>query len=91
MELLTYLRFTFSYDGQVLAVTWAEPVPKGEVRKLRIEYLVDHPTSGMDFSSPDASFPDLPHFAATDHETERYNVTHQFFFVTSFSFVYSVL
>lgn len=56
----------------MLAVTWAEAVPKGQVRRLRIDYVVDHPVSGMEFSSPDESYPDRPQFAATDHETERY-------------------
>jgi len=62
---------SWHYDGERIAVLWDEPVPRGESRRARVEWSVDHPRTGLLFSGPDALYPNAPRWAATDHETER--------------------
>lgn len=59
------------YDGKQLRITWERAFDAGEERSLRIRYRVVDPASGILFSSPSKAEPNLPLFAATDHETER--------------------
>ena len=59
------------YDGRVLRLTWNEPFVAGEERELELEYRVERPVSGVNFSAPSPDDPDAPTFAFTDHETER--------------------
>lgn len=61
----------WSYDGEGIDVTWAEPFDKGEERVVRIGWAVDDPVDGLHFSAPTDERPDRPRWAATDHETER--------------------
>jgi aminopeptidase N len=60
-----------SYDGQRITLRWAEPFRAAEERQVRLSYRVRAPVTGVLFSSPDATEPDAPTFAVTDHETER--------------------
>lgn len=62
---------TWQYDGQELAIEWAEPFAAGERRRAAVAYRVENPTSGLYFSRPTEAYPDAPWYAATDHETER--------------------
>jgi aminopeptidase N len=55
---------THAYDGKVLTVTFAEPVPMGETRVVTVRYAVSRPITGLLFS-------DAPAFIASDHETQR--------------------
>jgi aminopeptidase N len=60
-----------TYDGEEIAVTWAEPFALDEERKLAVSYRVRRPATGIYFSKPTPEYPDAPWFAVTDHETER--------------------
>lgn len=62
---------SWSYDGDVLRATWAEPFSSDEARRLAVRYEVERPVTGLFFSGPGQDYPDAPWFAATDHETER--------------------
>jgi aminopeptidase N len=62
---------TFHYDGQKLAVRWADPISRGERRRVEITYQVIKPVDGLFFSQPNEAYPTQPWYAATDHETER--------------------
>jgi aminopeptidase N len=64
-------RGRLDYDGRVLRLSWDEPFVLGEERELEIEYRVERPVSGVNFSTPSAEYPDAPTFAVSDHETER--------------------
>jgi aminopeptidase N len=64
-------QLVWTYDGELINVTWADPIAKGQERKLHVAYVLDHPVSGMQFSCPDEAYPTRPLFAATDNETER--------------------
>ncbi len=60
-----------TYDGQKLKVTWDEAFQAGDERRVAVTYRVEQPVSGLFFSHPTSDYPDRPHWAATDHETER--------------------
>ncbi|MGE0712990.1 MAG: M1 family aminopeptidase [Planctomycetota bacterium] len=60
-----------SYDGRHVTVLWAEPPAAGERRRVKVDYVVRSPLTGMDFSWPDEAYPQRARFLATDHETER--------------------
>ncbi len=62
---------TSHYDGQKLAIRWANPVSRGAQRRVEITYKVKEPVDGLFFSYPDEAYPNQPWYAATDHETER--------------------
>ena len=62
---------TWSYDGSVLSVEWAEPFAAGEERRLAVSYRVVNPVDGLFFSQPNEQYPDQAWYAVTDHETER--------------------
>ena len=59
------------YDGRQIRLAWEEPFQRGEVRRVRIDYSVEDPVSGLHFDGPDGGYPDRPRWVATDHETER--------------------
>ena len=61
----------WSYDDAEVAITWSEPVPRGETRRVAITYSVERPLTGLTFSTPSEAHPDAGRWAATDHETER--------------------
>ncbi len=66
------IKTTWRYDGKVLEITWPEgSLEQGDEHKLHIQYAVDHPDSGLFFSTPDTAYPDRDRWACTDHETER--------------------
>jgi aminopeptidase N len=60
-----------SYDGRKLEVVWEDGFELGETRNLVVDYRLDHPVSGLLFSSPDEQYPDRAHWVASDNETER--------------------
>ena len=61
----------WSYDGEHIAVAWAEPVPRGEQRRVAVTYSVQHPLTGLVFVTPTEADPAAGRWAVTDHETER--------------------
>lgn len=52
------------HDGQRLTITFADPVPVGQTRRVAVRYEVTDPITGLMFS-------DAPAFIASDHETQR--------------------
>ena len=62
---------SWSYDGRVIALSWALPFALGEAREVTVRYRVVEPATGLLFSQPTAASPAAPWFAATDNETER--------------------
>ena len=61
----------WDYDGKLLKITWTAAFTAGETRQAEVAYRVVHPASGLYFSAPDAAHPEMPLYAASDHETER--------------------
>ncbi|MCU0724207.1 MAG: hypothetical protein MUE73_00220 [Planctomycetes bacterium] len=61
----------FSYDGRRITVLFERALTRGETRRFAVVYRVDHPITGLMFSTPDAANPGRPLFVATDNETER--------------------
>ena len=59
------------YDGQKLAVRWADSIAQNEKRQVEIKYQITKPADGLFFSQPNQAYPNQPWYAATDHETER--------------------
>jgi len=59
------------YDGRAITLTWQEAFASGEERRVELSYRVIAPVTGVLFSHPDATYPEAPTFAVTDHETER--------------------
>ncbi|MGH2536487.1 MAG: M1 family aminopeptidase [Candidatus Promineifilaceae bacterium] len=62
---------SWSYDGALITVNWAEPFERDEERRLEVSYQVTSPADGLYFSHPDEAYPDAPWYVASDHETER--------------------
>ncbi len=62
---------SFTYDGEKINITWANPFSKNEKRKVAISYRVRKPIAGLYFSSPKNDYKESGTWAATDHETER--------------------
>ncbi|MCO4769121.1 MAG: HEAT repeat domain-containing protein [Deltaproteobacteria bacterium] len=62
---------SWHHDGEKLGITWAEGVPRGDERRVRVAWSVESPLTGLLFSGPDDAYPNAPRWAATDHETER--------------------
>ncbi len=61
----------WTYDGQRLKITWSDPFAADETRQVEVAYRVVRPADGLFFSAPDTDQPEMPLFAASDHETER--------------------
>jgi aminopeptidase N len=61
----------WQYDGKLLKITWSEPFAADESRQVEVAYRVVQPASGLYFCAPDATHPEMPLYAASDHETER--------------------
>ncbi|KAA8494022.1 Aminopeptidase N [Porphyridium purpureum] len=59
------------YNGKVIAILFAEPVPLHETAVVKVFYSVTDPRTGMSFSYPTPSEPQRGKFMCTDHETER--------------------
>jgi aminopeptidase N len=57
-------------DGDTISILWAEPVPVGAARRVRVRWDLTDPLTGLHFRG-EAPSADAPFFAATDHETER--------------------
>ena len=62
---------SWTYDGHQLAIFWKENIPKGENRKLTINYQVQSPIAGLYFGGPTPELPERGYWMATDHETTR--------------------
>ncbi len=58
-------------DGRHLTITFEEALTPGAQAEVDIQYTIDRPITGMQFSTPDPSYPNRPLLVATDHETER--------------------
>jgi len=65
------LDLNYSYDGKIISLHFAQPFNTGDEQVIRIEYSIQDPISGMQFSQPDAQRPEFPLYAITDNETER--------------------
>jgi len=64
-------KFSHSYDGQSIQIAFDRAFSKDESRVIRVDYGIEDPISGLNFSKPDDERPDFPYFAITDNETER--------------------
>ena len=64
-------QITWSHDGERIAIAWAEPVPRGETRRVAVTYSVQRPLTGLTFVTPSDAAPDAGRWAVTDNETER--------------------
>lgn len=51
---------TFSYDGTVIRIDFADPLPADQEVVLAIKYSVVEPRAGMYFVAPDAHYPNKP-------------------------------
>jgi len=60
-----------SYDGNTIKLQFQPDLKSSEKRMVRVDYSVQDPISGINFSQPDKDRPDFPFFAITDNETER--------------------
>ena len=58
-------------DGKQITIRWAESFAAQEERQVAVHYAVVEPSSGLYFSQPSDTYPDMPWYAVTDHETER--------------------
>lgn len=56
----------WSYDGEQIAVTYAQAPAQGQERRLKVSYQVVNPLNGIHFSSREGT-----RYLCTDHETER--------------------
>jgi aminopeptidase N len=62
---------TWRYDGRLIDITWDAPFTQGETRQVEVRYILNQPSTGLFFSSPDDTYPNRQCFAATDNESER--------------------
>ena len=62
---------TYHYDEELIKIHFDAPIPKGEKRSVKIQYKVSNPAGGLYFFYPDKEYPDLPVYAAADHESTR--------------------
>eukprot|EP01080_Neovahlkampfia_damariscottae_P007656 gene7656-11976_t len=60
--------YKFRYDGNFITIWWNEEWKVNEERKIKIEYDIIEPTSGIEFSE---NSPFNYEYAITDHEPER--------------------
>ena len=61
----------YSYNDILIDLNYKKPFVVNEECVIRIDYHIQDPISGLQFSAPDAKRPDFPFFAITDNETER--------------------
>jgi len=59
------------YDGQRIHLDWAQGVERGAFCRVRVEYRVHAPITGLHGGGPTPAAPTAGRFLATDHETER--------------------
>jgi len=62
---------TYRYDGKKIKLHFGSALKAAEKKQVRIEYSIQDPISGIEFSQADENRPDFPFFAITDNETER--------------------
>ncbi len=65
------LNLSYSYDGKIINLHFDTELSAGDERIIHIEYSIQDPISGLQFSQPDEDRPELPFYAITDNETER--------------------
>ncbi|UYP45490.1 hypothetical protein NEF87_001775 [Candidatus Lokiarchaeum ossiferum] len=58
-------------NDESLSFFWNKNYEKGEERSFTIQYIIDHPISGLYFCHPDAAYPDRASYAITDTESIR--------------------
>jgi hypothetical protein len=61
----------FRYDGHHLWIYWQTPFTKNSERQVTIDYTVEQPIAGLYFNKGDEIIGATPHWAITDHETEK--------------------
>ncbi len=71
VEALDGAALDFHYTGEKLQLVWAEPFARGDERRVKIAYHLDHPLTGLSFTGPDEAYPDRPSLVVSDNETER--------------------
>jgi aminopeptidase N len=64
-------KLQWTYDGEEIAITFADGFAMGETRQIRVEYAVHEPVTGLYFMGGSEARPDAPRYVVTDHETER--------------------
>ncbi len=62
---------SYSYDDKVIELDFERDFQKGDEVVVRVEYSIEAPIAGLQFSQPDLDRPDFPVYAITDNETER--------------------
>ena len=60
-----------SYDDLAIVLDFDKAFEEEEECKIRIDYRIQEPISGLQFSAPDELRPEFPYYAITDNETER--------------------
>ena len=59
------------HDGKKLFITWNEAIPRGDVRRVNIDWTVERPRSGMFFGFAPGQIQGERTWMVTDNETER--------------------
>ncbi len=62
---------TWTYDGERIEARLAQGVTRGDEAQITVRWRVVDPPTGLIFGGSTDVWPDGPHFAATDNETER--------------------
>ncbi len=62
---------SYSYDDSTINVSFDRPFEANETCVIQVDYSIQEPISGLQFSAPDEKRPDFPFYAITDNETER--------------------
>jgi len=60
-----------SYNDVAIQLNFSKSFKAGEECRVKVEYRIQDPISGLKFASPDKHRPDFPFYAITDNETER--------------------
>ncbi len=60
-----------AYNDVVIDLNFEKRFAVNEESIIRVDYHIQEPISGLQFSAPDKKRPDFPFYAITDNETER--------------------
>lgn len=61
----------YNYNDKSLELHFKKAFESQETGKVRIDYAIEKPISGLRFARPDQQRPEFPYYAMTDNETER--------------------